>query len=517
MAEAEILTQLLGQVARRLRLNRALQAAAVLGGCLCGAAAVQQILRAVRAPDAVNVSLGWLLLIAIALAAAWFVWRVTHRATLAEAAGVADRRGELKDALKTAYWFLPQTRRTPLIDLQLARAGTIARELRAAALVPLIVPRGAVAVLLLALTVAIVTWVSPRLGYSRSPTLAAGKEGMKASQAVPEAYAATMHGDLNKAEDKARESAAGEPRRGERPAQAGPAAGEREARGARENTQEGEWAKLEQALRSSSGNEEGAAIAAAVKARDAARAAQLLGELEHKRAFARANAAALVHGGEAPAETKTDLVSALQAMFNEKNTDTLASGDEDSGSLLHDAVKAAQKLEQRPGQSEPRDSAGSSRNEAQSNPVEGAIPLTRSGPRQTSRGEGEGDAFNASTNVEGGAMGRHVTQTTAGEGGNPEGEARSDVLAAPVLGERTTRLDAQLRRIKIDSRQDGGSEGIIDRFYAATQSQQSALDYQAVAAKARYTKEHATSGERVPLAYRGVVKEYFLELRRNEK
>ena len=119
-------------------------------------------------------------------------------------------------------------------------------------------------------------------------------------------------------------------------------------------------------------------------------------------------------------------------------------------------------------------------------------------------------------------MGRRVTQSNLGAGGKPsanEANFSNSMEGEQVLGAPTMRLAAQLKRVRIDggNTQDGGTPGMADEAYAATRAQQAQLAYQATSQPARYVTENAPTAERIPLAYRGAVKEYFLELNRNEK
>jgi hypothetical protein len=156
------------------------------------------------------------------------------------------------------------------------------------------------------------------------------------------------------------------------------------------------------------------------------------------------------------------------------------------------------------------------------NPLQAAIALERFGPREARRSQGQGGEFEGATDVEGGAMGRRVTQSTLGGGGKPsanEANYSNSMEGEQVLGAPTMRLAAQLKRIRIEgnNRQEGGAQGIADAAYAATRAQQAQLAYQAASQPARYVTENAPTAERIPLAYRGAVKEYFLDLNRNEK
>jgi hypothetical protein len=93
----------------------------------------------------------------------------------------------------------------------------------------------------------------------------------------------------------------------------------------------------------------------------------------------------------------------------------------------------------------------------------------------------------------------------------------SDIAPAPVEGPKTMRLQAQLQRVQIDGQpaDDSANKGTEEQLYAATRAQQSRVEYQPTASQPRQTREAATTGERVPLAHREVVKDYFLNLRKS--
>ena len=196
---------------------------------------------------------------------------------------------------------------------------------------------------------------------------------------------------------------------------------------------------------------------------------------------------------------------------------TLDGGADDQ---LARALGLAQKLDEdaRAGANNPANHAA---DEATNNPLQAAVPLERYGPREARRSQTQGGEFAGTTDVEGGAMGRRVTQTTMGAGGKPstnESSDNNDIEAEPVLGKRTMPLAAKLERVKIEgNRAEGGdAQGVTDAVYAATRAQQAQQSYQNAPQQARYVSESAVSGERIPLAYRGAVKDYFLNLNRKE-
>jgi hypothetical protein len=148
------------------------------------------------------------------------------------------------------------------------------------------------------------------------------------------------------------------------------------------------------------------------------------------------------------------------------------------------------------------------------------------GPRPEGREEGESriDGQREGNNPGGNSQvaegsGQNVSLAAGADSRNPadaeHSKSLSDIAAAPVEGPKTMRLQAQLQRVRIDGQpaDDSATEGAEEHLYAATRAQRSRIDYQAAASQPRQTREAVTTGERVPLAHRAVVKDYFLNLR----
>jgi hypothetical protein len=239
-----------------------------------------------------------------------------------------------------------------------------------------------------------------------------------------------------------------------------------------------------------------------------------LEDMKRERAYAKVDRPARPAADRGVAETGRDLISAMQDLFKQQIDQQGIAPDKSAENDLQRAMQAAQNAQQQENRPAPR-----TESENLANPIDPDVPLQREGERDVTSGQGEG----GNSNVGDGAMGQHVTQSAAGEGGNPsdaeQSKSQANLAAAPVAGPKTMRLEAQLQRVRIESEseeQEAGKDA-EERLYAATRAQRSMLDYQAVANQPRYTKEEATSGERVPLAHRAVVKDYFLHLRQTEK
>ena len=470
-------------IARRMRLRAALRELTWAACALASTLLVYQILAALIPAPAVASALKALLVLLFIGSIGFFAVRGARRITLAQAAAATDACADLKDELKTAYWFARQGEALPLIDLQIRRAVLALHKLHPNKLFTIAITRRAFAALGLALIAGWLAWFSPRLEYhpsSHAPIVA-----MEPVKAPVAGRGASVQ---DKQEHTANAAA---------------------------------WAKLESTIHSLGQGQERAVLAAAIESRDSARAAQLLEEISRKREYARAPTAARNAAGSATAPASADLLARLKDIFSRGGGDAsqpvIDGGADDQ---LARALGLAQKLSEDT-KAPANNPANHTADEATNNPLQAAVPLERYGPRETRRSETQGGEFAGTTDVEGGAMGRRVTQTTLGAGGKPsanDSSANNDMEAESVLGKRTMRLAAKLERLNIDSnrRGDADAQGVTDSVYAATRAQQAQQAYENAPQQTRYVSESGVSGERIPLAYRGAVKEYFLNLNRKE-
>ena len=81
-----------------------------------------------------------MLVLAAAGVAAWVVWNYLERRSLARSAVIADRGGDLKDALKSALAFLGLEQTSEWMELQIARSADAASKLSPAEMAPTVVP-----------------------------------------------------------------------------------------------------------------------------------------------------------------------------------------------------------------------------------------------------------------------------------------------------------------------------------------------------------------------------------------
>lgn len=470
-------------IARRMRLRAALRELTWAACALASTLLVYQILAALIPALAVASALKALLVLLFIGSIGVFAVRGARRITLAQAAAATDASADLKDELKTAYWFARQGEALPLIDLQIRRAVLALHKLHPNKLFTIAITRRAFAALGLALIAGWLAWFSPRLEYHQSP---------HAPIVAIEPVKAPVAGRVASVQEKQEHTANAVA-----------------------------WAKLESTIQSLGQGQERVMLATAIESRDSTRAAQLLEEISRKREYARAPSAARNTGGSATAPASADLLARLKDIFSPGGGDAsqpvIDGGADDQ---LARALGLAQKLSEDT-KAPVNNPANHTADEATNNPLQAAVPLERHGPRETRRSETQGGEFGGTTDVEGGAMGRRVTQTTLGAGGKPsanDSSANNDIEGESVLGKRTMRLAAKLERLNIDSnrRGDADAQGVTDSVYAATRAQQAQQAYENAPQQTRFVNESGVSGERIPLAYRGAVKEYFLNLNRKE-
>ena len=98
------------------------------------------LLDTLRVPSPVRVALSALLLLATGAVAGFFAWRCTHRPSLSSAAGEADTQLDLKDELKSAFWFARQDSLSAAEILMLRHAAETVRRLDPRKTFPLRMP-----------------------------------------------------------------------------------------------------------------------------------------------------------------------------------------------------------------------------------------------------------------------------------------------------------------------------------------------------------------------------------------
>lgn len=168
MQYRDVLIYSLTVIARRMRLRAALRELTRAACALASTLLVYQILAALIPAPAAASALKALLVLLFIGSIGFFAVRAARRITLAQAAAATDACADLKDELKTAYWFARQGEALPLIDLQIRRAVLALQKLHPNKLFTIAITRRAFAALGLALIAGWLAWFSPRLEYHPS-------------------------------------------------------------------------------------------------------------------------------------------------------------------------------------------------------------------------------------------------------------------------------------------------------------------------------------------------------------
>ena len=492
MNDRDSLILALAACSRRLRFNAMLRELAWMACALTVAFALYQILDAAIDVVAVERALSILLMVLLTGSVSVFALRALRPLALEQVAALIDRHCGLKDELKSAYWFAREHDVSPLMALQVRRAAGSAQRIDAKEQFPLALPRMPLA---LAFAAGLLSLFTPRLvDFPAARESFAARASATDSAAVASAQPGRMAQATAAAQDSDRF----------------PLPGDLRTRSA--------WAELDASIDALGAGEELKDLAAAVGARDAARSTRLLEELERKRTFSRAQSDARGIAASTPASA--DLIARLQALFSAGGNATQSALADNADEELSRALYLARQLDDDRRTAQP-DSPVSHDLQEGANPLQAAIALERFGPREARRAQGQGGEFAGTTDVEGGAMGRRVTQSNIGAGGKPsnsDSNVSNNIEAEPVSGARTVRLAAQLKQVKIQSSQSGAedTQGIADTGFAPTRAQQARQDYQDAPQDARFVTESTVNAERVPLAYRGAVTQYFLNLNQSE-
>jgi len=483
MPEREILLLRLAEFSKRIQVNRRLRDLGSMACAMFGLLALHEILSAVIAPAKVVAAMVPLLIVACVCVFALYGWRLMRRVPLDRAASEADVRADLKDELKSAYWFARHPSSTPIVELLLRRATLTAQRIDKRELFPLVFPPTLLAAMVIATVAVSLAWISPRFNYSTTPP---SSEYAHRRDSAPERAHLIERSGLSATELQAARAVAQSP-------------------GNRHDI----WARVEELTRSLDRSPDPDGNQPGVKGQNATNAMNPAEQLQRN---GQAGRSALPDGEQMSAEVARGIMARLKALLNEEAPP--AAGND----------KAPADVSAQPTARVTRDQGGDSENQAADrgqgqhsvgetalNTLLRTISRSGTGSRQAVRGEGEGDERGRS-NASAGAMGRRVGVSQAGAGGdNPAtGNPAGDSLSDPVLGVRTTRLQSQLQRVNVRTSPGGDDGGTSESFYSETQSQDAMLGYQAVTGRQTASRETAGDAQEMPLTYRGAVKNYFL-------
>ncbi len=495
MSEREILLNTLARFAIRVTVNQALRDFGWMACGVFGLVALYTLLDAVNGPTKHPAVLAVLLILACVATAAVIAWKALRRQALARAAGEADKRANLKDELKSAYWFIRHGRSTPLVELLVRRASHTALRIEARKVFPIVIPQSIYTALVIALAAGALTWISPKItspsavAQARSGNAMPGQTGQgSASDGLSSKEQGFVHAaNPHSAEKRSREKI------------------------------QAAWNEVDALTRRLERSTELDPIRRSARARDARQAMQLLAALqggEHNAKSARPQ------GEQMSAEVAQRLMARLKAILDEQEAQAAQSDRASADASAQRAARITRGLEDSVQYEQPEGDRGQhSVAEAALNTLLRAISRRGTGDREAMRAEGESWSERGRSQVSGGAMGRRVGVSQAGAGGEnrESGDPSGSSQSAPVLGKPTMRLQAQLRQIGVKQHRDDDEIGTEEFIRAATQSQQSALAYEAVRGRQSASREEIMDSQQVPLGYRGAVKDYFLTGHRDEK
>jgi len=506
----EPVRSILSQVQGRMRLNRALRAAALATGALLAAMLAWRLLvwfdGRLPAASALVVLVAILTLVVLLS----LLVRVSFlaRPGLDGAAAEADRRAGLKDELRSALWFARDARTSDWTAAQLARAGRSAAGLRPERLVPVRLPRGAIAALILGLLLLAGVILLPgastpdagdaALMPARLQTLRQMVAGMPQDEAAQQLEQALR--TLERADATPEER-----RRAMAQAQDAVERMGLEAASARDELHE-----LRQALGDRPGMQE---VADALAQGDAQRAAELLEQI------ARQNQDSGLASGAEPADAAPQEPapeSALKEATQASGAQNPAPSSESVQAAMDRLNEIAREL-----------AAASYVNEAWQS-LRGALDRYQSTGATTGGSHSEQTQAgsmpspgSSDTPVGGGAMSSAPAMSQGEalgeqEGGLRTGNSLSNKPADPILGERAEPLEAQLQRNAIESAdQDQAAGEERTWYYAESQQQTSTVSRRAVQARTRFAQAGTGAGGGISVEHRQIVKDYFMNLREN--
>ncbi|MSQ59166.1 MAG: hypothetical protein EXR36_05845 [Betaproteobacteria bacterium] len=494
MSARQFLILWLSQVAGRLRMIRGIHAGASVTFWLLGILVLYQVLRGVIPYPEVQALLPLLVIAAVA-ATGYGAMRMIRTASLSEAAGVADQKANLRDQLKSAYWFAQLPCVQPAVELLVQRASRAARERHPREILPLQVPKSAWGSLGLMLVVAILAAWPPQWARSvkmpessavaarnaSKPTNlapatgpAAGgmtSQGTSPTRATTPESAGSVHNEEASDEDKDSKGAADDGQRDDAPRQA--AAGE---------------------------------TAAGAGGTPGTRSVQ-----NSQR--------------ESPTEWLGSVISRLKEMIAQDDGKGEDFAPEGSAQGVARAARADNGRNADTGSANPSPEYRKAERSENSNMALNS--LGGMGPRNTVAGEADneaGEEQSGRNNSNAGPLGQRVGTSRAGagdEGDAPRGDPGGNAEAAPVLGNKTQRLAMQLRRVTAQSKSSSEArdeeEGTPEAFFSATRSQAARAEMREVEGTVSAVRAEAAHTEETPLAYRAVVKDYFLTQHRKEK
>jgi hypothetical protein len=530
----------LRRIDRQVRINRVIEHLSVAVCLMLGALLAVKIvsmLLPVPVPTTLSV-IG----LAAALYAGFLVWSQIGARQLGRAAGVADRRGDLHDELKSAYWFMRQDRPAPQsewVRTQVERAAVTAGGLDVKRLVPTVMPQRfwlALGMWALLIGLSFVALDGPLLSFSRSGADPNRLTAIQEDQ-FDEIRDLVERADELQADEVAdEEQLSAEARRRLEEAMRQLEADEmtmeellRELRETQNALDEGnlQTAALDEALqelaRDMANSPEMADLAEALQSQDLAQAAELMRQLaESLRNMqgdeAQQLAEQLQQAAQGDPASMEELMRALQEAADAMANEQMA----DAEQALQEAADAMEGMSQRMDAQQMMNQASQQMQALQQSMEQQQMAATQMSQQmmaaEQSGGEPqEGAMAMPSDEVQKSAGGGETGDPASQEGG-PAGHATSDPMGGEMpLGAPTT-LEVQLEMEVLDKDEPLPEEepDPEDLFQEASRQQTSTVEYQNVRGPSRYAEGSALAVEHIPWRYRNLVRRYFLAIRPRE-
>jgi hypothetical protein len=519
MIERQIIIGVLGELSRRLWINRTIREAA-FGLCviLFGLVCFQLIEPALTAGVALSATVIRAALLAAFAAVAVEVVRHCARGVPArQAAAQADARAHLKDELKSAHWFLSELEPSPFAQLQVQRAAATAAGLDLAALAPRVLPVSVFSAGGLGLLLAVLIWIPQQLSRSWDSSAPSGAADHGESADLRSLLNNAPHDaeveKLDLALRKLQQTGASvdERRRALADARDAIEQANMEAAAAREGL-----ARLAEALKS---NPEFESVAQALNEGRVDDAMALLRTLKTDPAITSERE----DQGAGPADKggppEGNIGPALQSAAQDLSGKNAAVSQDALNRVVNALEQANERIEvQNRVNSIKRRLEDSLAATSQRSPLTASRFDNRtSAPNPTPSPEPGNADMRGGTLFRQAAVAREENDN-AREGGQT-GDASGDSAALPLEGAATRRLDAQLKLEAIAQKDDAGAEpnGNPGWFYSPSREQKSMLQTENVRSGAGYDREDAINHDRVLLRQKTIVKNYFLHLHDSEK
>jgi len=520
MKDSEIIVGVLGGIGRRLWVGRALREA-FFGLCVLLFFLIAFRLAGAVQPAGIPASgiPAWLPIgIAVAALVACLAWRISRRVTLSQAAAEADSRAALRDELKSAYWFVSNSERSPFIDEQVARAATTAGRLDPRAIVPGRPPQSLWAAVSLGIVFAFVTWLAPQLSPYRvasaapAPSQAQQQDLRALLQDLPrDARVEKLDQSLETLQRS--DATAEQKRRAMEDMRDIAEQTSMETAAAREGL-----ARLAEVMKANPKFEK---VGEALQAGDMKEAMAMLEEIRRDAA----DRQAAKDDEKFPETAKATQHQGNLAEQIDQSGRALSGTAEVSAPAIDNLMKT---LDQAAKEMDAQDRVSQIQRRARENMVATA---QRSAAPHNEFGSNRQDVANPEPSPEGGNADMQGASTFRRDGANREedadgaregsrtGSASGESPSMALEGRATQRLDAQLKLEAVQRKEEKGGDEDDGKgwIYTGSQQQASTLDFENVKARGGFDREAAAQHDRIPVRQQQVVKSYFLNLHEREK